>query len=131
MGAAFLALIVVTAIVLAYTKYQDISVATKGSSEEGLIEVIRIGIYEYAVEAKKSGTEKIFPPFLDEAKLGPSTPDNLLFSVVTPKRIAVKAGVAVEGWVKVAKNEYTAPSGSKYIYDPVTGVFDVASGHKQ
>ncbi len=123
----FIAVIVVTVALLAYIKYTEISVASKSSLEDGLIEVIRNGIHDYAVGSKKAGSSALFPPFLDEAKLGPATPKNVLFTFVTGKRIFVGSGIAVEGWVKTAKNQYSAPSGKSYVYDPEAGVFDVSA----
>ncbi len=124
---AFIAVIVMTVALLAYIKYTEISIASKASVEDGLIEVIRNGIHDYAVDSKKAGSSVLYPPFLDEAKLGPATPKNVLFTFVTGKRIFVGGGIAVDGWVKTAKNRYTAPSGKKYVYSPRAGVFDVSA----
>jgi len=131
MEIAFISLILVTVGLLAYTKYMEISTGAKGSVEAGMIEVIRNGIHDYAVGSKKAGSSALFPPFLDEAKLGQSTPHNLFFTLVTGKRIAIGGGIAVEGWIKTDKNEYTAPSGKQYVYDPETGVFDIPAGNKK
>ncbi len=122
----FIAVIVITVVLLAYVKYTEISAASKTSVEEGLIEVIRNGIHDYAVDSKKAGSSTLFPPFLDKAQLGAATPKNMLFTFVTGKRIFVGSGIAVEGWVKTATNQYTAPSGKKYLYTPKTGVFNVS-----
>lgn len=131
MEIAFISLILVTVGLMAYIKYTEISVGSKTSVEEGMIEVIRIGIYDYAVASKKAGSAKLFPPFLDEAELGPASPNNLFFTFVTGKRIAVGSGIAVEGWIKTARNEYTAPSGKQYVYDPEKGVFDTTATDKK
>ena len=127
---AFMAVILVTVGLLAYVKYTEISTQSKGSVEAGLVEVIRNGIHDYAVDSKRAGSATLFPPYLDEAELGPAAPGNLLFTFVTGKRILVGSGIAVDGWVKTAKNSYTAPSGKKYVYDPQTGVFDVTATDK-
>lgn len=125
LGAAFIALILVTVVLLAYTKYVEISTASKGSVENGVIQAVRMGLDDYAYESSKNKLSKPYPPRLDEASLGKATSNNLFFTLVLDKRIAVGSGIAVEGWSKTAKNAYVAPSGKQYVYDPETGVFDV------
>ncbi|MCP3670588.1 MAG: hypothetical protein GY814_09165 [Gammaproteobacteria bacterium] len=123
---AFIAVMVISLGLFAYTKYVDISIASKASVEDGLIEAVRNGIHDYAVDSKKAGSSTLYPPFLDKAQLGAATPENMLFTFVTGKRIFVGSGVAVDGWAKTATNQYTAPSGKKYLYTPKTGVFDIS-----
>ncbi|MCP4126529.1 MAG: hypothetical protein GY753_05645 [Gammaproteobacteria bacterium] len=122
----FIAVIATTVLLLAYIKYTEISTASKTSVEEGLIEVIRNGIHDYAVDSKKAGSSVLYPPFLDEAQLGAATPKNVLFTLVTGKRIIIGSGIVVDGWAKTATNQYTAPSGKKYLYTPETGVFNLS-----
>ena len=123
----FIAVIVLTVGLLAFAKYNEVSIASKGAVESGLIEAVRSGIDDYAYEAQSKKMSRIYPPFLDEAKLGPATGKNLFFSLVLDKRMVVSSGIAVAGWLKTAPNEYRTPKGKIYVYNPETGIFDVAA----
>jgi len=113
----FFALLVVFGGLLAFTKYQDLSRLVEGSMDEGVIKAVQQGIAAYADESRELGSTSLYPSKLDEAETGVSTPQNLFFSNVLPK------GIAVAGWAKTGPNEYRAPSGKELVYDPQKGSF--------
>lgn len=113
----FLALFVIFGGLLAITKYLDLSLLVDGSMEQGVIQGVRQGIAAYAVESRDRGRASPYPPVLDEAEAGDATPQNLFFSRV------LQRGIAVEEWKKTGPYEYRAPTGETFIYDPRTGSF--------
>lgn len=114
----FIALFVIFGGLLAGTKYFDLSLVVEESMEQGVIEAVRQGVAEYAVISRGKGRSTIYPPLLDDAEPGAATPQNLFFSHI------LQRGIAVEGWEKTGQNEYRAPTGEKYVYDPRTGSFE-------
>ena len=114
----FIALFVVFGGLLAATKYFDLSSLVAGSMDQGVVKAVREGVDAYSVNARTRGRTPIYPPILDDAKTGLANPQNLFFSHV------LQRGIAVEGWVKEGTHEYRAPTGKTYIYDPQTGSFE-------
>ena len=114
----FLALLIVFGGLLATTKYLDLSILVDGSMEQGVIKAVQDGIAAYAGKSRDRGSASLYPPALDEAETGDATPQNLFFSNV------LQRGIAVEGWTKAGQYEYRAPTGEKFIYDPQTGSFE-------
>jgi len=118
LGMAFAVLLVVFGMLLAVTKFLDLSDLMEGSMDEGVVKAVQEGISAYARNPKRSSrSAPPYPDVLDEADVGDSTPDNLFFFYVLPK------GVAVEGWSKTGKKEYRSPSGGTYVYDSLSGSF--------
>jgi hypothetical protein len=114
----FFALLVVFVGLLAVTKYLDLSILIEDSMEQGVIRGVREGIAAYAGKSRDRGSASLYPPALDEAETGDATPQNLFFSNV------LQRGIAVEGWTKAGQYEYRVPTGNKFIYDPQTGSFE-------
>ena len=105
---------------LAVTKYLETSRDAEQAMEPGLIEGVRAGISSYAEEARDRGSSQLYPNVLDEAESGPVTARDPYFGRVLDR------GVAVEGWSKLGKNRYRAPSGRIVVYNPATGEFLVS-----
>lgn len=125
LGMAFAVVLVVFGVLLAVTKYLDLTDLTEGSMDEGVVKAVQQGISAYAKNSKGSGRPASpYPDVLDEADLGDSTPNNLFFFYVLPK------GIAVEGWAKTGKNEYRSPSGGIYVYDSLSGTFALQSASR-
>jgi len=114
---AFMLVLALFVGLLAVTKYMEVSVDAEEAMEPGLITGVREGIAAYAEESKARGNSILYPLFLDDAKPGAATPQNLFFGRV------LERGVAVTGWSKLEKNQYQAPSGKKIVYNPRTGAF--------
>ena len=114
----FFAVLVIFGGLLATTKYLDLAIFVEDSMEQGVIEAVREGISAYREESLKRGGTSRYPPVLDGAETGRSTPQNLFFSKV------LERGIAVEGWAKTNPYQYLTPSGTIFIYDPLTGNFD-------
>ena len=118
LGMAFGVVLVVFGVLLAVTKFRDLTDLTEGSMDEGVVNAVQKGISAFAKSSKGSGRPASpYPDVLDEADVGPSTPNNLFFFYVLPK------GIAVEGWAKTGRNEYRSPSGGSYVYDAQAGTF--------
>jgi hypothetical protein len=115
----FFALLIVFGGLLVTTKYLDLSILVDGSMEQGVIKAVREGIAAYAMESRDRGRTVLYPAMLDDAETGVATPQNLFFSNV------LQRGIAVEGWTKAGQYEYRAPAGEKFIYDPQTGSFEM------
>ena len=111
----FFALLIAFGGLLAVTKYLDLSIVVKDSMDQGVIKAVRQGIAEYAERSRERNSTLLYPPVLDDAKIGKATPHNLFFSNV------LQRGIAVEGWAKIGQYEYRTPRGEKLIYDPRTG----------
>ena len=119
---SFLAILLIFGGLLAISKYLELSGLVDGSMEQGVITAVRQGIAAYAAESRKRGSASLYPPALDEAGIGPATPQNLFFSNV------LQRGIAVGGWSKTGGYEYRAPSGGLFVYDPATGKFEANEG---
>lgn len=85
--------------------------------EEGVVRAVRQGISTYAEDSHYQGRTSLYPPVLDDAESGDATAQNLFFSYV------LERGIAVEGWTKAGVYEYGTPSGEKINYNPKTGSF--------
>jgi len=115
----FLAILTLLGGLLAVTKYLDLSVTVEDSMEQGVITAVQEGISAYAEGSRDSGGALHYPAVLDDAKTGEATAQNLFFSNV------LQRGIAVEGWTKTGQYEYRTPRGGRMVYDPRTGSFEI------
>lgn len=115
---AFITLLIALVSILATTKYMELSTSSKESVEAGVLQGVREGLSSYADKFRDRRSGQIYPSFLDSADIGEATPQNLFFENVLDR------GIAVSGWLKTGLNEYKAPSGKVYIYDPSSGAFE-------
>ncbi|QDT70154.1 Fic/DOC family protein [Planctomycetes bacterium MalM25] len=102
---------------VAAPKLLNVGATAEDSAEKTLVRNIQDGIELYYLERLSEGAPE-FPDFLDDIS------DTAVCSAGTPcfDRV-LKRGVRDGRWQKTAENEYQAPSGTVYDYNPATGEF--------
>lgn len=102
---------------IAAPKLLNVGATADEAAEKTLVRSIQDGIELYYLERLSEGAPA-FPDFLDGIS------DTAVCSAGTPcfNRV-LKRGVRDGRWQKTAENEYEAPSGTMYEYNPSTGEF--------
>ncbi len=104
--------------VVALPRFVGMHDSAKRSQEDGLVGGIREGLNIYYAESLVIGRDPLYPTVLDNAGTGPASDSNRFFGNI------LESPVAEGGWEKTASHSYRGPSGTVYIYNQGTGVFD-------
>lgn len=105
-------------VIVALPRFVGLHDDAKKSQEDGLVGGVREGLNIYYAESLVIGRDPLYPPILDSAATGPASASNPFFGSI------LESPVTEGGWEKTASHSYKGPSGTIYIYNQGTGVFD-------
>lgn len=102
---------------IALTRLMDYSSEAQDAAEAGEVATVRDSIKFYGAESRAKARTPVYPPTLDAASAGSSSPSNPFFTAV------LIHGIMDGKWAKSSATRYTSPNGKAYIYDPNAGTF--------
>lgn len=120
-GFTLIEIVVVVAVVgvlgvFGTAKMLDLRNDARRANEEGVVGAIRGGLTGYGAESDILQRTPRFPPELDSAQTGSSSPSNVFFGTVLESAVSA-------GWTKNASDRYTGLAGGVYRYGSANGTF--------